>query len=529
MKKHFRFSLFFLFLLGISTNLILSQKNNHLSELRNYITFKLQRDHIPGLAVCIVGPDGIKWSQGFGFQNLETHIPMTPQSVMGTASVSKLVTAIAIMQLVEHHKLQLDDPINKFLPMKIWHPKYQDINITIEQLLSHTASTSNGPSLWRCFSCDKQSLTKEQWVRAYFLPGGKYYHPEGNFGESSPGKKFLYSNAGYSLLAYIVEVVSGLPFNQYCRNNIFSPLNMANTSFDDADVQQETLSNMYSYGYNMDLERDLMKQNADFGKAVAGDYFLQLCNYTTSTVGATGMYSSVEQLAQLLIALMNGGIYNGKIILNKSSVAKILSHYLDAHLLPGQFAEFGLGGYAMRLYNSALVWGHTGADPGQSSFLLFNPETRVGAIVLTNRFVDIRDLIEWVFAEGIGQFSSTLLDQLGDTWREYMNNRVQWKVTVRIFPTYLPGGSQLFVIGNHRYLGGWVNAGIPLFPQKDRKWERTFLFSDSTKLEFKITRGSMDRQAVSMDGKIPPNNTLVVVKDTVLPIVVEDWKDQAQP
>jgi CubicO group peptidase (beta-lactamase class C family) len=528
MKRIPTFTALVSFFLAIHPASLHAQEQNKFLELSKYIDFKIARDFIPGLAVCIVRPEGIVWSRGFGFQSLEKRLLMSPQSVIGTASVSKLITAIAIMQLHERHQLAVDDPVDKFLPLRIRHPKYPDAEITIAQLLSHTASTSNGPSLWRCYSCDEQPLAREEWIRAYFLPGGRYYHEEGNFFRGRPGEKFVYSNSGYALLAYVVEAVSGLPFNKYCAMNIFAPLGMNNTSFDVAGIQPGTLCTSYSYGYNMDLERDLMDPHVDCKKVVEGDYFFPLCNYTTSTSGAGGMYSSAEQLAHLLVALMNGGRYNGRVILSRKGVAAILSPHVDAGLLPAQFAAFGLGGYAMRLSNGALVWGHTGADPGQSSFLLFNPETNVGAIVLANRFVDIRDLIEWTFAEAIPECCSTSLDQLGDLWRPYEKDRVQRKVTIRVRPNYLPGGSRLYVSGNHRYLGGWVSTGIPLLPQKDRSWERTFLFPDSTSIEFKVTRGGMSKEAVTMDGKTLPNYSLSVTKDTVLQIVVEDWKDQAQ-
>jgi hypothetical protein len=182
----------------------------------------------------------------------------------------------------------------------------------------------------------------------------------------------------------------------------------------------------------------------------------------------------------------------------------------------------------MKIGNVGYVWGHTGADPGQSSIMLFNRETEVGAIVLANRFVDIRDLIEWMFAEAIPSYSNTTLDQLGGIWRHYARDQRQREVTIRVLPNYLPGGSRIHVVGNHRYLGAWVSSGIPLLPQKDRSWEETLYFADSTHLEFKIARGGMDKQAVTMDGKVLANHSFVVTKDTVVNIVVEDWKDQAQ-
>jgi CubicO group peptidase (beta-lactamase class C family) len=528
MRRLCLFSLFFFCCHGINTESAYGQERTPLASLNDYLEFKVQRDHIPGLAACIIKDDSVIWSRGVGYQNIEERIPMTPQTVIGTASISKIVTALAVMQLRERKKLDLHDPVNKYLPFKVLHPEYPDVDITVAQLLSHTSSISNGPSLWRSYSCDEQPLTLGEWARAYFTPGGRYYHKEGNFSRKKPGKGFLYSNAGYALLSYLVEIVSGMHFNEYCVRNIFAPLRLENTSFDVGDIENGTLATMYSYGYNMDLERDLMQPMTDCGKAIRGDYLFPLCNYTAPTIGAGGMYSSTEQLSHLLIALMNDGTYKGSVVLSKASIAEMLSPYVDPSLLPGQFASFGLGGYAMRLARGEPVWGHTGADPGMSTLMLFNPETKIGAIVLASRFVDIRDLIEWLLAEGIAEYADVDLSREKGAWKQYARNQVQHTVTFRVVPNYLPGGSHIHIIGNHRYLGSWVGTGIPMAPQRDRSWETVYSFPDSTSLEFKITRGDMGKEAVTMDGKVLPNHSLVVVRDTVVNIVVEDWKDQAQ-
>jgi CubicO group peptidase (beta-lactamase class C family) len=515
-------------LTAITANVLESQDHEALPLLTTYIDYKMQRDHIPGLAACIIKSDRIVWSRGFGFQNVDEKIPMTTESVVGIASISKIVTAVAVLQLYERGLLDLEAPIKNYLPESIRHPLYPDAVISVAQLLNHSASTSNGPSLWRCYACGEQLLSQKEWVRAYFLPEGVHYHKEGNFGPGEPGKEFLYSNSGYGLLSYIVEAVSGVPFDRYCREKIFAPLKMTNTSFHVADIREGTLATMYSYGYGMDLERDLMVPEADCAKISAGHNFFPLCNYTSATPGAGGLCSSSKELAHLLIALMNNGTYQGARILSEQSVSRILSPSVDSRLLPAQFAAFGLGGYALRLNNGALVWGHTGADPGRSSMMLFNAETKVGAIVLANRFVDIRDLIEWMFAEGVGEYSCTPLEQLGGDWKQYRRDRLQHKITISVRPNYLPGGSRLYVAGNHRYLGNWVRSGVPLTPQRDRSWAATFLVPDSTTLEFKITRGSWSTQAVTLDGRDLPNHTVAVVRDTVVNIVVEDWKDLAE-
>jgi len=121
----------------------------------------------------------------------------------------------------------------------------------------------------------------------------------------------------------------------------------------------------------------------------------------------------------------------------------MLSPYVNTQFLPAQFAAFGLGGYAMKLNNGEPVWGHTGADPGTSTYMLFSPETRIGTIVLANRFVDIRDLIEWLFAEGFGTYFSGSINQIGKNWKQYSKSEYRHKVAVRVAANYLPGGSRL--------------------------------------------------------------------------------------
>jgi len=502
-----------------------SQEPKSMKLLDEYITLKMERDQVPGLSVCLVKDGRIAWSKGYGWANTEKRIPMTVGSVLGAASISKLLTATAIMQLHENNLIDIYNPINKYLPFKIQHPDFTTYDITIAQILNHTASISNGPSLWRTYTCLENKINLEEWTKGYFIPGGKYYNSDGNFGKFKPGNGFQYSNAGYGLLSYLVELISGKSFNEYCRQNIFDPLGMANTSFIISDIDKSDLATMYSYGYGWDLEKDLIQKNIDYEKVIQSDYFFPLCQYTSPTFAAGGLYTSAEQLSKFLISLMNGGVYNGHRILSQESMQRIFSQSVDPSFLPGQFAAFGLGGYAMKLSNDELVWGHTGAGPGTSTYMLFNPEINMGAIVLANRFVDIRDMIEWLFAEGFSEFNDKPLENINKNWEKYSNKKTKRKIDVVVESNYLPGGSQLYIIGNHRFLGQWIRTGIPLLPQKDGNWSRSFTFPDSTKLEFKITRGSWETEAVNADGTIPPNFSFIVEKDTILNIRIDDWKD----
>lgn len=521
-------SLLWLFIYFNSAPLILSQEPNRMNLFDTFVKLKMERDKVPGLAVCLVKDDKIVWAKGYGWANTEKRIPMTISSVIGVASISKLITAAAVMQLYEQGLIDIHNPINRYLPVKIQHPDFPNTELTIAQILNHTASISNGPSLWRTYTCDENKIGLEEWVKGYFTPGGKYYDRDGNFERFKPGDGFQYSNAGYGLLSYLVEVVSAKPFNEYCKQNIFDPLGMINTSFIISDLDENDLAAMYSYGYGWDLEKDLIQKDIDRGKVIQSDYFFPLCHYSSPTFAAGGLYTSAEQLSKFLITLMSGGDFNGHRILSKESIDRIFGKSVNPSFLPGQFAAFGLGGYAMKLSNDELVLGHTGADPGISTFMLFNPEIKMGAIVLANCFVDIRDLIEWAFAEGFSEFNNISMEKLNNNWEQYSNLRAKHKVDIVVETNYLPGGSQLYIIGNHRFLGQWIRTGIPMLPQKNGSWLRSFQFPDSTKLEFKITRGSWESEAVNPDGTIPPNFSYIVEKDTVLNIRVEDWKDLLQ-
>lgn len=507
------------------TAIIYSQEQKPMKLLDEYINFKMVRDNIPGLAACLIKDDKIIWAKGYGWADTEKKTLMTTNSVLGVASISKLITAAAVMQLYERNLIDLYSPINKYLPFKIQHPDYPGYDITIAQLLNHTASISNGPSLWRTYTCFENKIKLEEWVKGYFIPGGKYYHREGNFGKFKPGEGFQYSNAGYGLLSYLVELISGESFNEYCRQHIFNPLGMGSTSFVFSEIDKSSLARMYSYGYGWDLERDLIQQEINYRNIIKSDYFFPLCYYTSPVFAAGGLYTSAEQLSKLLIALMNNGFYNKHNILTKESIGKLFGQSVTASFLPDQFMSFGLGGYAMKLSNGEAVSGHTGADPGMSSFILFNPEIKVGAIVLANRFVDIRDLIEWLFAEGYAEYYDKPAGTISKNWEQYSDNKTYYKLNIIVEADYLPGGSQLYIIGNHRFLGQWIRTGIPMAPQKDGTWLSSFCFPESTNVEFKFTRGSWESEAVNSEGKVPPNYSLRVEKDTTLNITIEDWKD----
>lgn len=506
------------------------EKEHQLKDLESFIRFKMERDNIPGLALVIIKGKNIVYEKGFGWADIDKQVRMRTISTFCVSSIAKSITALAVMQLHQKGKLNIDNPVNKYLPFEVVHPLYPEEEITIKQLLIHTSSISNGPSLWRNFSDGDPKISLEEWVRGYFIPDGKFYHKEGNFERRKPGEGFLYSNGGFGLLAYLVQVVSGLPFNEYCKQNIFKPLGMYNTSFLVSEIDTNTMAAIYGFGDFTDLEKDLACKNVNVDSAISQSKPFPLMNYSSPELGAGELYSSASDLSNFLHLLINEDKFYNDSILRRDILNQMFSPKVKRELLPPWFMDLGMGFYSMKLDNGEPVWGHTGANPGSSTYMFFNPEIKLGAIVVANRFVDIRDLITWVFAEAFNEFNEIPLTMLKKDWEQYSNkingkDRNRRIVTIQVMPTVLPENSVVYVNGNHRYLGSWISKGIPLVENKDGSWSKQFHFLDSTKIEFKVTRGSWDKQAVDPMGNDLPPFSLMVLNDTTVNIAIDYWKD----
>ncbi|MGZ7065335.1 MAG: serine hydrolase domain-containing protein, partial [Candidatus Aminicenantales bacterium] len=213
----------------------------------------------PGAAVVIVKDGMVIYRKGFGCAQLEYGVPITPSTVFHVASVSKQFTAMAITMLEEEAKLSADDDIRKYLPELADFGK----TITIRHLLHHTSGLRDQWDLmvlsgWRMDDVITQAQIMDRLRRQKEL----------NF---PPGEQYMYSNSGFTLLAEIVTRVSGRPFTDWTRENIFLPLGMTSTHFH-LDHQEIVRNRAYSYE----------------GDAVKG-FKQSVLNY--ANVGATSLFT----------------------------------------------------------------------------------------------------------------------------------------------------------------------------------------------------------------------------------------------
>ncbi|WP_409274948.1 serine hydrolase domain-containing protein [Neobacillus sp. SCS-31] len=175
-------------------------------DVDKFVATYIDRNGLPGASIVIVKDGKLVYEKGYGHDSEGN--PITEKSLMRIGSASKSFTALAVLQLVDEGKIQLDAPVINYLPeVKLDDSRWKDV--TIRQLLSHTSGIPN-PTIVPPASTLKAGVER---VNDWKL-------------QSNPGEKYYYSNANYWVLALLVEKVSGMEFSQYLKQKVFSPLGM---------------------------------------------------------------------------------------------------------------------------------------------------------------------------------------------------------------------------------------------------------------------------------------------------------------
>lgn len=283
----------------------------------------------------LVAKDGaVVFEQSSGWANAEWKIPNGATTKFRIGSVTKQFTAAAILLLAEKAKLQLDDPLSKFVPNapESWRP------VTLLQLLSHTGGI---PSV-----TDQPEY--RTWKLSPATPAENMARMADKPLEFAPGEKFKYSNSGYLLLGWIVEIVSGQSYAEFLREHIFQPLGMNDTGID---------SNV----------RIIPSRATGYARTPEGLAHAPFINMTFPA-GAGAMYSTTHDLLR-----WTQGLFGGK-ILNADSLKRMTTPVKSEYAL-------GLG---VRSPGGRTVISHTGGIEGFNSQLAYYPDSKTTIVVLAN-------------------------------------------------------------------------------------------------------------------------------------------------
>ena len=355
-----------LFFLLVCVSLLSCKQNDNITvesvqDLEDLIEDEMDFQDIPGLAILIFQQDNLLYENYFGKSDISRGKALSGDQPFLIASISKSITATALMQLWEEGKFQLDDPINDHLSFSVNSP-HSVTAITFRMLLNHTSGIADNENVQdgQYYWGQDSPVTLKSFLQDYFTPGGAHYNAQENFHTFQPGSRHEYSNIGSALVGLLVEEISGIDFNTYCKNNIFQPLCMNNTAWKLSELDTNTIVRPYFY---------------DNG-------FQPLGHYTFTDYPNGGLRTSARDLSHFLSAFALGN----ESLLKQSTMDEMLK--LQA---PGIDQTVGLGMYLMDTQHQ--LWGHDGGEQGVSTTMAFHPGNGIGVIILTNgEDVDLDEL-----------------------------------------------------------------------------------------------------------------------------------------
>jgi len=297
---------------------------NTSSSLDSFFTAYMTTYHVPGIAACIIKNDSIFWEGYYGYANIALNIPVTDSTIFNLASISKTIMVTALMQLYEKGYFQLEDTINAYLPFVVRTPAHPEVPITFKMLLTHTSSIrDNWNVLNQVYGPGDPTIPLGTFLSDYLTPGGQYYSASLNFYSQVPGTYWSYCNEGAALAGYLVEVLAGIPFDEYCRDSIFIPLNMQHTAW-----------------FLRDLDTALVARPYGYSGGTYHDYGLN--GYPDYPDGL--LRTTLHSLAKFLLMNMNGGESNGIRLLDTSTVRLIRTVHIPIIPAPWNLYQWGLNG-----------------------------------------------------------------------------------------------------------------------------------------------------------------------------------------
>ncbi|MFX3638991.1 MAG: serine hydrolase domain-containing protein [Candidatus Pristimantibacillus sp.] len=309
----------------------------------------METAHIPGTAVVVTIGDEIIFSKGYGYADVERQIPVNPQqTIMRIGSLTKTLTATAVMQLKERGKLALDQDVGTYLTaFKV--PSYRNQPITLQHLLTHTAGLDEAIYELAAAS-ESRAMSADQYLRRYFAMQPPI---------REPGTEFAYSNAGLGLAGVVVEQIAGSTLSDYMSHNLFEPLDMPSATF---SVRENDPNMAKSYVYH------------------DGNY-VQI-PYSYLNLPGSGVLSVVpNEWAHFMLAQLNGGLYAGQRITADATIEEMHARQFSEH---PDMEGVGYGFFRDRLPNGMLILWHLGNVDGFSAKMQLIPAQKLGIFVISN-------------------------------------------------------------------------------------------------------------------------------------------------
>lgn len=351
-----------------------------------FIETKLFEAGIPGAAVGFAKDGEALFAQGYGYADRATQRRVTSSTLFHIASVTKTVTATAVMKLVEEGKLALDAPIGRYLDFPVVNPVHPDVPIRIRHLLTHTSSITEDVYQkvdFRVLGRDAD-LPLDQFLKDLLVPGGRHYSANGCFSKDAPGTRWEYVNTGYALLGYIAGSAAGEDLRTYLDRSVFQPLGIHQLAWKLSGISLGSAAMPYD-----DADGPM--------KAVAP---VALPDWPAGMLRA-----SVGDFTRFIAMAANQGKSGSVRTLTGESVDQMLA-MRSFPAMPTWLSGQGLG-WAESPLDGVKRPNHWGGDPGVFTAAYLDPPTRSGVVIFTNatatapRKDAVKAIAAKLFAEGV--------------------------------------------------------------------------------------------------------------------------------
>ena len=320
------------------------------------IQYLIKKDMLPGVTVCIKGPDGTVFEKAYGFRDAACSVAPDMDTVFGIASMSKSITCLALSILEAEGKLSWNDPVNKYFPT-FRVPGAPRDTVTLRTLAQHTAGIPPmEPLEW---SIAVNSINRSgEWIDAMRASApnsmatidqiidyiAKCEYPT----VGAPGENMSYCNEGYAILSYVVDLAAGIPLEQFCMERIFCPIGMTRTIMDDDCVSAKEMS-----GGNI---TSLFEK--EDGELICDDHWSVLPPFR----GCAMVKSTARDMAAYYRCISNYGVHEERQVLPRAAVEAMVGPSIPSQ----EIACYGLGLYK-RIKCGHTICEHSGGLHGVST------------------------------------------------------------------------------------------------------------------------------------------------------------------
>lgn len=408
--------------------------NSPFDKIDDYVKVQMLRLKIPGISLAIVEGDRIVHLRGFGHARPGSEAP-TPQTPFYIGSLTKSITALAVMQLVEAGRIGLDTPVQNYLPwFRVADPK-ASAQLTVRHLLNQTSGLSMVAGSIALAAIDDRPDAAERQLRALSTLKLKY----------PVGSKWEYSNLNYNILGLIIEVASGESYIDYIQGHIFIPLGMGHSYTSNVDAKKNGLAMGHRHWFGHPFPAPNLP--IPHGSLSSGQ-----------------LISSSEDMAHYLIAHLNGGRYGKVQILSGTGIEELHRGVKEFFVGGVAAGKYGMGWFETELGHTKTI-SHSGNVPDFSGFMALLPEQKKGVVLLLN--ADPYGLPP--ITEEVGMGVTALL--AGQRPAPIKLDYIQW--IMRLLPL-IPLLQAAGVFSTLRTLRRW-SKDPTLYPSRRRLWGQHIL------------------------------------------------------